>query len=124
VTYPAMTVKALRSLLAERDCEAPAKANKAELVSLCKALDDSKQSAAEPAPAEPDNQPKALWATVSDEVSAWVDMMASTHNMAEDDIVRGMIYCAFGPLRRGGALRAKRALDNALRDTRFRKRWL
>lgn len=126
--YSEMTVKALRALLIERDCEAPVKAKKSELVSLCEALDDSEPAAVEAAleelPAEPAPQPKALWATVSDEVSAWVDLMASTHNMAEDEVVRGMLYGAYGALRRGGPVRGKRALDNALRDTGFRKRWL
>lgn len=126
--YSEMTVKALRALLIERDCEAPAKAKKTELVALLESLDDSEPAVVEAAlkelPAEPAPQPKALWATVSDEVSAWVDQMAATHNMEEADIVRGMLYCAFGPLRRGGVLRSKRALDGALRDTGFRQKWL
>jgi hypothetical protein len=128
VDYSEMTVKALRALLIERDCEAPAKAKKTELVALLESLDDSEPAAVEAAleelPAEPAPQPKALWATVSDEVSAWVDQMAATHNMEESDIVRGMLYCAFGPLRRGGVLRSKRAIDGALRDTGFRQKWL
>jgi len=128
VDYSEMTVKALRALLIERDCEAPAKAKKTELVALLESLDDSEPAVVEAAlkelPAEPAPQPKALWATVSDEVSAWVDQMAATHNMEEADIVRGMLYCAFGPLRRGGVLRSKRALDGALRDTGFRQKWL
>ena len=71
--YSKMTVKALRALLVERDCEAPAKANKSELVRLLESLDDSEPAAVEAAleelPPEPGPQPKALWATVSDEVS-------------------------------------------------------
>jgi len=128
VDYSKMTVKALRSLLVERDCEAPAKANKSELVRLLESLDESAPAAVEAAleelPPEPSHQPKALWATVSDEVSAWVDQVAATHNMAEADVVRGMLYCAFGPLRRGGLIRTKRALDGALKDTSFRQKWL
>ena len=126
--YSEMTVKALRALLIERDCEAPAKAKKTELVALLESLDDSQpavvEAALEELPAEPAAQPKALWATVSDEVSAWVDKMAATHNMSEDEVVRGMLYGAYGAMRRGGTVRSKRALDGALKDTRFRKKWL
>jgi hypothetical protein len=112
-----MTVRELKALVEGRGLEVPNRAKKADLVAL---LADEPVAAA--APAEP--APTALWTVVDDECLAWVRMMSEHHSMPEDDIVRGMLYCAFNSLRKGGPVRGKRAIDSALKDTTHRGRWV
>lgn len=111
-----MTVKELKALVEGRGLEVPKKARKADLVELL-ADEPVEAAAAEPAPT-------ALWTVVDDECLAWVRMMSEYHSMPEDDIVRGMLYCAFNALRKGGPKRGKRSLDSALKDTTHRGRWV
>ena len=124
MTYPSMTVKVLRALLVERGCEAPPKANKSELVGILQALDSS-EPAVEVVP-EPvvDVGPKTVWTTVDDRVTDWVDRVCERHALDEADVIRGMLYCAYGKLSRRGDARAVVALKGAIADVRFRRQWL
>ena len=122
--YSKMTVKALRALLVERDCEAPAKANKSELVSLLESLDDSEPAVIEAALEELPSEPKALWATVDDRVSAFVEALSLRSELDESEVVRGMLYCAYATMSRRGEARSAATIKGALRDTTFRRQWL
>ena len=128
MSYSGMTVKALRAMLIERDCEAPAKAKKTELVALLESLDDSEpavvEAALEELPAEPAPQPKALWATVDDRVSDFVEALCLRSELPESEVVRGMLYCAYATMARRGEARSAATIKGALRDTTFRRQWL
>ena len=127
--YSEMTVKALRALLVERDCEAPVKAKKSELVALCEALDDSAPEAVEAAleelpqdPAVPEG--KALWAVVDTMCSSWVEEVSLESGMSEEDIVRGMLYCSFNTMMINGSMRSAAWIKCALEDTGHTRRWI
>lgn len=126
MNYSEMTVKALRALLVERDCEAPVKAKKSELVALCEALDDSEPAAVDAALEELPEQPigKALWAVVDTACSSWVEEVSLESGMSEEDIVRGMIYCSFNTMMINGSMRSTAWIKCALEDTEHSRRWI
>ena len=103
-----MTVKELKALVVGRGLEVPKKARKADLVEML---------ADEPAPG-------ALWAVVDDECLDWVRMMSEHHSMPEDEVVRGMLYCAFNTMRSNGMVKSKAAVVGALADKGHAKRWI
>ena len=125
--YSGMTVKALRALLVERECEAPPKAKKSELVTLLEMLDESAPAAVEAElkelPAE-EPAPKALWAEVDDACSEFVSQLSLESGMSEQDIVRGMLYCSLNTMRMNGPPRSLVWIRGALEDTGHTRRWI
>jgi hypothetical protein len=127
VSYTEMTVKALRALLVERDCEAPLKAKKAELVRLLESLDDSQPEVVEAALEElPPEKPaaKALWTEVDDACSEFVSQLSMESGMSEQDIVRGMLYCSLNTMRMNGPPRSLAWINGALGDVNHVRRWI
>ena len=117
-----MTVKELKALVVGRGLEVPKKARKADLVEMLADEPVEEVAVEEPAPAEP--APGALWAVVDDECLDWVRMMSEHHSMPEDEVVRGMLYCAFNTMRSNGMVKSKAAVVGALADKGHAKRWI
>ncbi|ANS05354.1 hypothetical protein [uncultured Mediterranean phage] len=122
-----MTVKSLKGQLLAKGIEPPKKAKKSELIAILAATEVSEAAADERAaaaatPAQPTGP--TLWAEVDDTCMAWVKTMCMQHRLDEQDVVRGMLYCAFNAMHRQGLVRSQRAITNALKDTTHRGSWI